>query len=153
MKIIEWLKLSATRCVEDLDDPAVSLLHAEIIQRKPFLRKIYVDFYKQFAKAVSDPEGKVLVELGSGGGFIKEIIGNVITSDILELPNVDRVFSAIGMPFEQRPGFDKERGPLAVPCRTDTGSVSSWPDRRARAQSRPSPFLPVYSNQGPSFSI
>ncbi len=101
MKIIEWLKLSETRCVEDLDDPAVSLLHAEIIQKKPFLRKIYVDFYRQFAKAVSDPKGKVLVELGSGGGFIKEIIGNVITSDILELPNVDRVFSAIEMPFEQ----------------------------------------------------
>lgn len=87
--------------VDDLDDPAVTLLHGEIIQRKAFLKRIYIDFYKEFLKAVPEPQGKVLVELGSGGGFIKEIIGNVITSDILELPNVDKVFSAIEMPFEQ----------------------------------------------------
>ena len=102
MKIIEWLKLPQTKCIKDLDDPAVTLLHAEIVKRKPFLRRLYIDFYKQFGKAVSEPEKKVLVELGSGGGFIKEVIGNVITSDILELPNVDKVFSASDMPFEEK---------------------------------------------------
>ena len=102
MKIIEWLKLPQTKCIKDLDDPAVTLLHAEIVQKKTFLRKLYIDFYKQFRKTVSEPEGKVLVELGSGGGFIKEVIGNVITSDILELPNVDKVFSASDMPFEEK---------------------------------------------------
>jgi len=101
MNIIEWLKLPQTRCIEDLDDPATTLLHAEILQQKPFLRKLYIDFYRQFERAVSNPENKVLVELGSGGGFIKEIIGNVVTSDILELPNVDKVFSAQEMPFEK----------------------------------------------------
>jgi len=101
MKIIEWFKLPQTRGIGNLDDPAATLLHGEIIQRKPFLKKVYVDFYGQFRKAVPDPEGKVLVELGSGGGFIKEMIGNVITSDILELPTVDKVFSAVDMPFEQ----------------------------------------------------
>jgi SAM-dependent methyltransferase len=101
MKIIEWLKLPETRGIEDLDDPATTLLHAEIIQKKPFLRKLYVDFYKQLEKVVSDPEEKVLVELGSGAGFIKEVISNAITSDILELPNVDKVFSALEMPFEK----------------------------------------------------
>jgi len=100
MKLIEWLKLLQTRCIKDLDDPATTLLHAEIIQKKPFLKKLYIDFYKQFRKAIPDFENKVLVELGSGGGFIKEVIGNVITSDVLELPNVDRVFSAFDMPFE-----------------------------------------------------
>lgn len=100
MKLIEWLKLPQTRCIKDLDDPATTLLHAEIIQKKPFLKKLYIDFYKQFRKAIPDFENKVLVELGSGGGFIKEVIGNVITSDILELPDVDKVFSALNMPFE-----------------------------------------------------
>jgi SAM-dependent methyltransferase len=100
MKIIERFKLPDTRCIRDLDDPAATLLHAEIIQKKPFLRKLYVDFYKQLEKVVSNPEGRVLVELGSGAGFIKEVISNAITSDILELPNVDRVFSALEMPFE-----------------------------------------------------
>jgi SAM-dependent methyltransferase len=101
MKIIEWLKLPETRDIKDLDDPATTLLHAKIIRRKPFLRKVYVDFYRQFRKAVPDAADKVLVEIGSGGGFIKEMIGNVITSDLLELPNVDKIFSAVDMPFEQ----------------------------------------------------
>ena len=101
MKILDWLKLPEVKDIENLDDPAVTLLHSEIIQKKLFLKRLYIDFYKQFQKAVSDPEKKVLVELGSGGGFIKNVIGNVITSDILKLPNVDRVFSALGMPLEQ----------------------------------------------------
>lgn len=100
MKIIELLKLPQTKCVKDLDDPAATLLHAEIVQKKPFLKKIYADFYRQFAKSVPEHAGKVLVELGSGGGFIKQLIPGVITSDILELPNVDKVFSAMDMPFE-----------------------------------------------------
>ncbi len=100
MKVIEWLKLPETRCIKDLDDPATTLLHAQIVQKKTFLRKLYIDFYKQFRKAVSDTERKVAVELGSGGGFIKKVIPNAITSDILELPNVDKVFSASNMPFE-----------------------------------------------------
>ena len=89
MSVIEWLKLPETRSIKDLDDPATTLLHAEIVQKKPFLKKLYIDFYTQFRKSVPEPETKVLVELGSGGGFIKEVIGSVITSDILELPNVD----------------------------------------------------------------
>ncbi len=101
MKIIEWLKLPKTMGIEKFDDPATTLLHAEIIQRKPFLKKLYIDFYRQFEKAVSDSENKVLVELGSGGGFIKEVISNMITSDVLELPNVDKIFSALDMPFEE----------------------------------------------------
>ncbi len=100
MRLIEWFKLPDARCIKDLDDPATTLLHAEIVRKKPFLKKLYIDFYKQFRKATPEPEKKVLVELGSGGGFIKEVIDNVITSDILELPNVDKVFSALNMPFE-----------------------------------------------------
>lgn len=101
MKIFEWLRLPETRCVKDLDDPATTLLHAKIIRKKPFLGKVYIDFYKQFKKTIPDYEKKFLVELGSGGGFIKEVIPNVITSDTLELPNVDKIFSVFDMPFEQ----------------------------------------------------
>ncbi len=101
MKIIEWLRLPETRRIKDLDDPATTLLHAEIIQRKPFLRKVYIDFYKQFREAIADIEHKVVVEIGSGGGFIKEVIGNAITSDVLALPNVDMIFSAVRMPFQE----------------------------------------------------
>ena len=101
MNMVERFKLPEAKCIKDFDDRATTLLHAEIIQRKPFLRKLYIDFYEQLEKVVSDPEEKVLVELGSGAGFFKEVISNVITSDILELPNVDKVFSALEMPFEK----------------------------------------------------
>jgi len=99
MKIVEWLRQPETKRIKDLDDPATTQLHAEIIRKKPFLQKLYIDFYKQFAKTIPDSEKKFLVELGSGGGFIKEVIQNVVTSDILELPNVDKVFSVLDMPF------------------------------------------------------
>jgi SAM-dependent methyltransferase len=100
MKMVEWLKLPENRDIKSLDDPATTLLHAEIIRKKPFLRNLYTEFYNQFKESVPDSEKKVLVELGSGGGFIKEVISNVVTSDILDLPNVDRVFSSSNMPFE-----------------------------------------------------
>jgi len=99
MKLMQWLKLPETRNIENLDDPSVTMLHGEILRKKTFLKKVYTDFYKQFRDAIEKPEGKVLVELGSGGGFIKEIIPNVITSDILSVAGVDKVFSATDMPF------------------------------------------------------
>jgi len=100
MKVFEWLKMPQTRAVTDLDDPATTLLHAEIIKSKPLLRNLYIEFYNQFKESVPDSETKLLVEIGSGGGFIKEIIGSAVTSDILDLPNVDRVFPSSEMPFE-----------------------------------------------------
>jgi len=45
------------------------------------------------------PHG-LLVELGSGGGFIKEIEPKIICTDIIDLPSNDMTFSALEMPFE-----------------------------------------------------
>ena len=102
MEFFEWLKMPESRCTEGLDDRAVTLTHAQILQRKPFLKKLYTDFYNQLKAAVPESDRKVVVELGSGGGFIKEVLGNAITSDVLDLPNVDKVFSACSMPFEDK---------------------------------------------------
>jgi len=100
VKLIGWLRLPETRNISDLDAPETTLLHSRIIQQKAFLKNIYTDFYQQFKRAVTDSEEKVLVEIGSGGGFINEVIPSVITSDVLELPNVDQVFAAGDMPFD-----------------------------------------------------
>lgn len=100
MGITEYLKLSGTNNIRDLDDASTTLLHAVLINRKSILRKIYIDFYYRFKKATSFITGKrLLIELGSGGGFIKDIIPDVITSDVISLPNVDKVFSATKMDF------------------------------------------------------
>ena len=100
-RLMDWLKLDETRSIEDLDDRSLSLLHADIIKKKPFLRSLYKDFYGQFKDSIlGGPVKKCLVELGSGGGFIKEVIPDVLTSDIVEIPNVDKHFSGLSMPFQ-----------------------------------------------------
>ena len=81
------------------DTAEKTLLHKEIIQSKPFLRNLYLDWYRTFVdEAQKIPTGKI-VELGSGGGFLKEMIPNIITSDILPLATNDMTFSALNIPF------------------------------------------------------
>ncbi len=96
-----WAKLPETKEISGLDDSRATLLHRDIIQKKPFLKNIYTDFYNRFKKiAGTFPRGALFVEIGSGGGFIKDVIPEAVTSDILELPGVDRCFSALDMPFK-----------------------------------------------------
>lgn len=99
--MIKWLKVPYTRIADKEDDVVATLHHAEIIRQKLFLKKLYTEFYTYFKESIPDtPDSGSLVELGSGGGFIKEIIPNVVTSDVLDLPGVDKKFSALHMPFE-----------------------------------------------------
>jgi SAM-dependent methyltransferase len=85
-----------------LDDPKATLAHRDIILQKPFLKKLYNDWYQLFITNANQTtvKGKHL-EIGSGGGFLKEVFPEVLTSDILPLPNVDLVFSAEEMPFKE----------------------------------------------------
>ena len=100
MGLLDWLKQPEIKSIIDLDDPSATVLHREILQKKTFLKKFYENVYGQFKNAVDQPEKKVLVEIGSGGGFIKDVMPNVITSEILNIPGVDKVFSATEMPFK-----------------------------------------------------
>jgi len=82
-----------------LDDPRATLAHREIILRKPFLKKLYEDWYSTFLQVEKEIPGGKFLEIGSGGGFLKEVFPGVITSDILPLECCDRVLSAEEMPF------------------------------------------------------
>lgn len=93
------LRLPKARQLNDLDDPASVDVHAEIIQRKPFLRRLYLEWYETLRDSISGENDRVVVELGSGGGFIKEVIPDALTSDVLEVPTLDLHFSALDMPF------------------------------------------------------
>ena len=85
----------------DLDDPNASIAHRDIILKKPFLKRLYSDWYLIFIiKSKEIKNGKYL-EIGSGGGFLKDVFPEVITSDILILPNVDLIFSAEKIPFKE----------------------------------------------------
>jgi SAM-dependent methyltransferase len=84
----------------DLDDPRATLEHKRIILSKIFLKKIYIKWYNELIQIIKEnPKGKNL-EIGSGGGFLKDIFPSIITSDILELPGVDNVINAENLPFE-----------------------------------------------------
>ena len=83
-----------------IDSPERTLFHKELILKKKFLKQLYIEWYNVFIKALSDlPKGKI-IELGSGGGFLKQLLPEIITSDVLELPDVDMVFSATDMSFK-----------------------------------------------------
>lgn len=102
MKLFDWLKLPEAKKIKNLDAPRASILHRKIIQKKQFLKRIYISFYNQFKESVDPVSNKNLIELGSGGGFIKEILPNVRTSDIIKIPGVDMYFSATDMPFAKK---------------------------------------------------
>lgn len=82
------------------DSKQAILEHRNKIREKSFLNKIYVDFYQIFKKT-KFPKGPI-VEIGSGAGFIKEIIPSVITSDVIAGPEIDKVFFADKMHFKDK---------------------------------------------------
>jgi len=82
-----------------LDSPERTILHKNIILSKPFLKNLYHEWYNTFVQQSKNLPGGKIVELGSGGGFLKDLIPDIIASDILELPSNDITFSALDMPF------------------------------------------------------
>jgi SAM-dependent methyltransferase len=84
----------------NLDAPETTLAHRKIIMRKSFLKKIYVRWYQSIIDEMKDlPQGK-RVEIGSGGGFLKDMDNSILTSDVLTYPHCDLTFSAEQMPFD-----------------------------------------------------
>lgn len=83
----------------DLDDPATTLVHRRIIRQKPFLEALYIDWYRSLRELDGGLPGPRL-EIGSGGGFIQEVIPGTITADVLALPHIDRVLVGKDLPFD-----------------------------------------------------
>lgn len=100
MSLLSFLRLPYMNEM-DLDDPQTTAIRSKIIKEKLFLRNLYTQFYLTFKNSLSGlPKKRKLVELGSGGGFLKDIIPDVITSDVFKLPGIDLKFSATKMPFK-----------------------------------------------------
>ena len=59
-------------------------------ERKPMLREIYRDFYRQIAARLDSRIPGPVVELGSGMGRIKEVIPQCVTTDLFPNPWLDR---------------------------------------------------------------
>ena len=81
-----------------IDDPVTTELRRSIVISKPFLRAIYLDWYRAIRDRVPQGDGSVL-ELGSGAGFFEEFLPGVITSEVFECPGVQRIVDARQLPF------------------------------------------------------
>ena len=93
------LSLPEVREVVNLDDPRTTLAHREIILRKPFLKSLYADWYAEIKKRLTGSPPGTILELGSGGGFLEEVIPGVVTSDILPLAHCQLTLKAETLPF------------------------------------------------------
>src|SRR6186997_2252001 len=82
----------------DLDDPKTTEVRREIIASKGFLRRLYQEWYDDIAGALPDIAGPVL-ELGSGGGFLKQRVPDLITSEVFPISDVGVVLDAHHLPI------------------------------------------------------
>ncbi len=65
----------------DVDDPRTTALRRQIIRDNRFLRQIYQEWYGALIASLPQGFGSVL-ELGSGAGFLAEMIPGLITSEV-----------------------------------------------------------------------
>lgn len=92
-----WLAHPLTKGL-NLDDPRTTHLRRRIVQGKPFLRQVYHEWYSAIFAALPFPPGAI-VELGSGGGFMSELLTEIITSEVFFCPNVTVVLDGSRLPF------------------------------------------------------
>lgn len=72
----------------------------QVIRSKPPLRRFYEEAYQRYVKCLKlCPSEGFAVELGSGGGFAKEIMPELITSDVLPYEGIDKVIDGTSLPF------------------------------------------------------
>src|SRR5262245_54944039 len=94
-----WLAHPLARDL-DLDSHEATVVHARLIREKPFLRRLYLHYYSHFDKAIARAApGGLLLEIGAGGGFYREMRPDVRLLDIRPGADVDVVGSALALPF------------------------------------------------------
>lgn len=81
----------------DIDSPKTTIIRRDIIKSKPFLKKIYLEWYKKINSQICG--STLCLEIGSGAGFAKEIIPNLITSEVFNVSGIDCVADARKLPF------------------------------------------------------
>lgn len=92
-----WLEHPLTRGLA-LDSPNTTRLRLEIVAGKPFLRRIYEEWYGVLAGRLPAGPGRVL-ELGSGAGFLEKFVPDVVKSEVFPCPGIAVVLDACQMPL------------------------------------------------------
>lgn len=84
----------------DLNHPGRYDQLSKTVKKKDFLKQIYDEVYDKYKACLekSVPNG-IALELGSGGGFVKDKLKGIVTSDIIPYKGVDQVVDGTAMPF------------------------------------------------------
>ena len=73
----------------------------KIYQNKDLIKIIYNNYYKNIKKNIYLSDKKKILELGSGGGNIKKVIKECITSDQFKNKNIDRIENVYKINFKK----------------------------------------------------
>jgi len=84
----------------DLDSSEATHVHARLIREKPLLRRLYLHYYADYDAALARATpGGLALEIGSGGGFYREIRKGIVSLDVRPGADVDIAGSALALPF------------------------------------------------------
>ena len=70
-------------------------------QNKDLIKIIYNNYYKKIKENIYTSNKKKILELGSGGGNLKKVIQNCITSDQFKNENIDRIENIYKINFKK----------------------------------------------------
>ena len=94
----KWLAHPLTRGM-NIDQPQTTAFRKKIISSKPFLEKLYEEWYLRIS--ANFPGDARVLELGSGAGFLKEFMPSLITSELFPTPGVDLVIDAQAIDMDE----------------------------------------------------
>lgn len=84
----------------DLNNPDRFYEIRATLKNKATLKSLYQEVYQKYTDCISRSAANgSVVEIGSGAGFVKDVIPNMITSDAISYPNIDRVMNATQLDF------------------------------------------------------
>ncbi len=84
----------------DLDSAEATIVHGRLIREKPFLEHLYRYYYSQYDAVLNRAApGGLVLEIGAGGGFYRELRRGVRSLDLRPGASVDVVGSALALPF------------------------------------------------------
>jgi SAM-dependent methyltransferase len=98
--MLAWLKEPSLKGLS-LGSPEFFVAQKAAILKRPLLKRCYDDWYRRLlTDAQSAPPQGDMVELGSGGSYLKDLEPSLITSDVVEAV-ADRVIDARYLPFAE----------------------------------------------------
>lgn len=89
--------------MKDLDSHKRAPNLRKTISEKKALSRLYLEFYERYKHIVEEtPRDGIAVEIGSGAGFVKEVVPKTITTDILPYETVELAMDATKLPFKDK---------------------------------------------------